>query len=189
MRIAVPIVLSLVALATGLHANALEPLATEEAEMPMENVSTNATTRLPPMTLEQKQVADAASSSADQRVTVLEKARDEAWQHARGNLAVASSPPIRSSAVFALLSAETEKFAQLEGAITNAKDEAARKRRMADLSGGAWDALESKRLALLRLQAADAGLTAARLAESKARSNEAELLSELELMKAAEPKP
>ena len=36
MRIAVPIVLSLVALATGLHANALEPLATEEAEMPME---------------------------------------------------------------------------------------------------------------------------------------------------------
>ena len=53
-----------------------------------------------------------------------------------------------------MLSSETDKLAQLEGAIKQAKAVAAHKRRIADLAGGAWDALESKRLKLLRLQAA-----------------------------------
>ena len=54
----------------------------------------------PAMTLEDKQVAEADSAAADKRVTVLEKERDEAWHASRGDLALASSPPIRSSAVF-----------------------------------------------------------------------------------------
>ena len=173
--------------------------------------ASNATRQFPPMTLEEKQAADAASAAADNRVTHLEKERDEAWQHSRGNLAVMSSPPVRSASVFALLSAETDKFAvsvppaksnahrplsrriadlpscpwqQLEGAIKQAKDVAAHKRRVAELAGGAWDALESKRLKLLRLQAAEAGLAAARAAEAKARADEAELLRELALERA-----
>lgn len=54
---------------------------------------------------------------------------------------------------------------------------------MAELSGGAWDALESKRLKLLRLQASEANLIAARAAEAKASEDEAELLRELALEK------
>ena len=159
--------------AVALHASPLEPSLIEMA---------NATI-LPAMTLEEKTIADADSAAADSAVAKLEKARDEAWHHARGNLAVASSPPIRSSAVFAMLSSETDKFAQLENSITTAKNVAAHKRRIAELAGSAWDALESKRLKKLRLQAAEAGLIAARAADAKAVSDEAELLREYALEK------
>ena len=89
------------------------------------------------------------------------------------------STPASAGAVFSLLSAETDKFAQLEAAITQAKAVASHKRRVAELAGGAWDALESKRLKKLRLEAAEAALIAARAAEAKAKSNEKELLREL----------
>ena len=77
------------------------------------------------MTLDEKQTYEAASAAADKRVTSLEKDRDVAWHLARGNLALASNPPIRSSKVFEFMKSETDKFAQLEAAITQAKAEAA----------------------------------------------------------------
>ena len=188
-----------------------------------------------PVTAEEKNVAEAASVAADKMVSTLETQRDEAWQTARGNLAVASHPPIRSSAVLGLLTAETDKvnvdaapissashntlfwhspahvifirlsqfavchshvlssaaydsllcrsppaqFAQLEASIKKAKAEAAHQRRLAELAGGAWDALESKKLKGLRVTAAEAALTAAREAEVKMGAKEAELLREL----------
>ena len=100
---------------------------------------------------------------------------------------------------------------RLESAITAAKAEAQHKRRIAELAGGAWDALESKRLKLsaacrleprtrerplvtlfaggrnprsLRLEAAQAGLAAASIAEEKARADEKELLRELAIERA-----
>ena len=89
-----------VAVVTALSTSSLEPGSGDGAYVAM--------------TLEEKQVADAMSDAADSRVAHLEKARDEAWHNSRGSLAVASNPPIRSSAMFAMLSAETDKFAQLE---------------------------------------------------------------------------
>lgn len=80
------------------------------AAVPVEMVNSTSTLNTG-MTLDDKQAAEADSAAADTRVSHLEKSRDEAWHNARGNLAVASSPPIRSSAVFALLSTETERFA------------------------------------------------------------------------------
>jgi hypothetical protein len=100
-------------------------------------------------------------------------------RQARGNLAVASSPPIRSSSVHAMLAAETDKFAQLEAAIKAAKDAVAHKRRIAELAGGAWDAHESGKLKKLRLAAAEAGLASAKQAVAKAAAQEAEMLREL----------
>ena len=139
-----------------------------------------------PMTLDEKQTYEAASAAADKRVTSLEKDRDVAWHLARGNLALASNPPIRSSKVFEFMKSETDKFAQLEAAITQAKAEAAHKRRISDLAGGAWDSLESKKLKGLRLDAAKLGLTAAIAAEAKARADEEEMLRELAIEKQRE---
>ena len=157
-------ILSLIAVATGVPIDALS----------------NSTR----MTLDEKIEAETESVEADNHVSALEKSRDEAWHNARGTLALASSPPIRSSGVFSLLSAETDRFGQLEASIKQAKDEASHKRRVAELAGNAWDAQESQRLKLLRLEAAEAGLVAARQAEAKAREDEAELLHELALEKA-----
>ena len=79
-----------------------------------EPVKPNTTVAKVGVSLEEKQVADAAAFSADKVVTQLELQRDAAWQTARGNLAVATNPPIRSSAVLGMLTAETDKFASLE---------------------------------------------------------------------------
>lgn len=129
----------------------------------------------PAVSIADKQVAEAKSAAADKTVSSLELQRDAAWQTARGNLAVATHPPIRSSAVLGLLSKETDKFAALEAAIKKAKDEAAHQRRVAELTGGAWDAHESRRLKGLKTMAAEAALADARVSETKERENEAEV--------------
>ena len=82
-----------------------------------------------------------------------------------------------------LLRQETDKFAQLEASIKAAKADAFHKRRIAELSGGAWDGLENMRLKKLRLKTANAGLTAAIAAEKKARTDEAEYMRELAIEK------
>lgn len=92
---------------------------------------------------------------------------------------MASHPPIRSSAVLDMLSAETDKFARLEASIKKAKDEAKHQRRIAELVAGAWDAAESRKLKALRVQAAEAALAGSRVAEVKKQEEEAELLREL----------
>ena len=151
------------------------------AAVPIEMVNS---TSVPSLTLDEKIEAETESVAADNHVSSLEKNRDEAWHNARGTLALASSPPIRSEGVFSLLSAETDRFAQLEASIKQAKAESTHKRRLAELAGSAWDAQESQRLKALRLEAAEAGLVAARQAEAKAREDQAELLRELTLEKA-----
>lgn len=161
------------------------PLVPEPVPEPLSdaNVTTASPTDSPKhgVSLEEKQVADTAAFAAEKVVTQLEVQRDEAWQTARGNLAVATNPPIRSSAVLGMLSAETDKFAQLEASIKKAKDEAKHQRRIAELVGGAWDAAESRKLKALRVQAAEAALAASRVAELKKREEETELLHELEI--------
>jgi len=166
-------IILLCALCTRACGSALLPVSAPELE-PMGNETTT-------VTLEEKQVADAAAFASDKVVTKLEVQRDEAWQTARGNLAVATHPPIRSSAVLGLLSKETDRFAQLEASIKKAKDEAKHQRRIADLVGGAWDAAESRKLKGLRVQAAEAALADARVVEMKKREEEAELLRELDI--------
>ncbi len=83
------------------------------------------------VTLSMKEEADKASEVADAAVRALEFARDEAWRDSRGNLAIASSPPIRSEAVLDLLTSETQRFEKLEGQIRDAKEFARHKRRLA----------------------------------------------------------
>jgi len=134
-----------------------------------------------PVTIDDKQVADAASVAADKAVGHLEAARDEARSHARGSLSVASNPPIRSSRVYALLSAETDRFAQLESAIKDAKAHSVHKRRVAELTGAAWDAHESLKLKELRASSATIALEQATIASQKARELEKELLRELQV--------
>lgn len=103
--------------------------------------------------------------------------------NARGSLAVASDPPIRSGAVFAMLSAETDRFAQLETSIKAAKATASHKRRISELTGSAWDAHESLKLKQLRESAATVALEDSKIATKKARSLETELLQELQVEK------
>lgn len=141
----------------------------------------NATPSTRSVSIEDKQVAEAASAAADKVVAKLEVARDEAWQNARGSLAVASNPPIRSSRVYEMLSAETDRFAQLEDAINNAKANSVHKRRVAELTGAAWDAHESLRLKKLRASASVLALEQAKEAAEQASVLEQELLRELEV--------
>jgi hypothetical protein len=137
----------------------------------------------PTVTAADKQYAEAASSAADKHVSELEVERDQAWQVARSNLAVASSPPIRSSAVLTLLSKETQRFEELERSIREAKAQATHKRRIAELTGGAWDAKESRALKKLRVRQAEAALAAAIDAERKNAAAENEQLHELAVEK------
>jgi len=136
-----------------------------------------------PVSIEEKHLAEAASAAADRVVEALEKVRDEAWRNARGSLAIASDPPIRSAAVFDMLSAETDRFAQLEGQINAAKAKSAHKRRIADLAGGAWDAHEGMKLKTLREQEAQTRLAEAKAAKAKAVASEIEYIHELMLEK------
>jgi len=159
---------SLLLIATAPTGQALATAPTDQAESAR-------------VTIEDKQVADAASVAADKAVGHLEIARDEAWSHARGSLAVASDPPIRSSRVYALLSAETDRFAQLESAIKDAKAHSVHKRRVAELTGAAWDAHESLKLKKLRASSAAIALEQATTAAQKAEELEQELLRELEV--------
>lgn len=141
------------------------------------DASANSTTvsTLPDITVAEKQAAEEASEAADTAVSKLERARDEAWRDSRSNLAIASSPPIRSESVLAMLSAETERFAQLEANIKAGKAEAAHKRSLAELVGGAWDARESRKLKVLRRATADARLADAKVAEQEAFAAEADV--------------
>lgn len=150
---------------------ALQPVALEAS-------TTNATTPTD-ITVAEKQAAEEASAKADAVVSQLEHARDEAWRDSRANLAIASSPPIRSESVFGLLSAETERFAQLEASIKAAKAEAAHKRRLSELAGGAWDAVASRKLKVLRRTTAAAHLVDAKANEAAAYATEADLFREL----------
>ena len=93
------------------------------------------------------------------------------------------NPPIRADTVFAMLSAETDRFAQLETSIKAAKAQAAHKRRIAELTGSAWDAHESLKLKTLREQAAIVALEDSKIATKKAKTHEMELLQELNVEK------
>jgi len=136
------------------------------------------------VTIEEKHLAEAASAAADQAVQKLEKVRDEAWRNARGSLAIASDPPIRSSAVFDMLTGVTSKFAQLEASINEAKAKRDHARRIADLAGTAWDAHEGRALKRLREREATLRLNEAREAVAQAEATEEESLRELKLEKA-----
>ena len=155
----------------------------EAVRAPDTNVSqaANSTFDTAPVTLEEKRVTEAESATADRVLNDRELARDEAWQNARGSLAVASDPPIRSAAVFDMLKAETNKFAELEGAIKAAKVDATRKRRISELAGSAWDAHETLKLKQLRESAAEAALRNAHAAVGAAQRDELELLRELKI--------
>ena len=82
-----------------------------------------------------------------------------------------------------MLSAETDRFAQLEASIKTAKAQAAHKRRIAELTGAAWDAHESLKLKTLREQAATIALEDSKIATKKAKRHERELLQELQVEK------
>lgn len=138
----------------------------------------------PAATLEDVRVADAKAAMVEKKVKQLEASRDEAWKVARGNLAVATHPPIRSSAVFAMLNAETEAFRQLEANINQAKREQAHYRRVAELAGGARDAAESAKLRGIRVAGARKALADAIAAEEREKTREVELLRELQVEKA-----
>jgi len=160
-------------------AAAVTPPSTAAAVTPPSTVVNATPSSTRSVSIEDKQVAEAASAAADKVVAKLEVARDEAWQNARGSLAVASNPPIRSSRVYEMLSAETDRFAQLEDAINNAKANSVHKRRVAELTGAAWDAHESLRLKKLRASASVLALEQAKEAAEQARVLEQELLHEL----------
>jgi len=138
----------------------------------------------PAVFLADKQNAEAASIAADRKVTGLEKLRDEAWRSARGSLALASNPPIRSASVLGLLSAERDRFAKIEADIKTAKTEAQHHRRIAELAGGAFDALESFKLKSQRVETADGALRRARAERDRAHAQEAEMLRELAIERA-----
>ena len=138
----------------------------------------------PAVTMEEKHVSEAASAQADRAVEELELLRDETWRNARGSLAIASDPPIRSGAVFEMLSAETERFAQLEASIKAAKAKQAHARRVAELTGSAWDAHEAFKLKELREQQAEFRAEEAKVARTEAAALEREYLKELRLEKA-----
>jgi len=138
----------------------------------------------PAVTMEEKHLSEAASAQADRAVEELELLRDETWRNARGSLAIASDPPIRSGAVFEMLSAETERFAQLEASIKAAKAKQAHARRVAELTGSAWDAHEAFKLKELREQQAEFRAEEAKVARTEAAALEREYLKELRLEKA-----
>ena len=134
--------------------------------------------------MEEKHLSEAASHLADRAVEELELLRDETWRNARGSLAIASDPPIRSGAVFETLSTETERFAQLEASIKAAKAKQAHARRVAELTGSAWDAHEAVKLKELREQQAEFRAEEAKVARTEAAALEREYLKELRLEKA-----
>ena len=138
----------------------------------------------PAVTMEEKHLSEAASHLADRAVEELELLRDETWRNARGSLAIASDPPIRSGAVFEMLSTETERFAQLEASIKAAKAKQAHARRVAELTGSAWDAHEAVKLKELREQQAAFRAEEAKVARTEAAALEREYLKELRLEKA-----
>jgi len=154
------------------------PVASLVANATAEPAAVNYTAE-PAIFLADKQNAEAASIAADRKVTGLEKLRDEAWRSARGSLALASNPPIRSASVLGLLSAERDRFAKIEADIKTAKSEAQHHRRIAELAGGAFDALESFKLKSQRVETAEGALRRARAERDRTKKEEAELLREL----------
>ena len=142
--------------------------------------------KYPPATLDDVRVAEAKAGMADSKVKHLLTERDELWKVSRGNLAIATNPPIRSSSVFALLAEETDKFKNVEDAINRAKAEAEHYRRIAELAGGAQDATEGAKLKEIRVVHAQKALEDAITAAKKMREKETEMLRELQIEKARE---
>lgn len=168
---------TLVEPASGLTDTGVEEASGAEEEEPP---------KYPPATLDDVRVAEAKAGMADGKVKKLLNERDALWKVSRGNLAVATNPPIRSSSVFALLAEETDKFKNMEDAINRAKAEAEHFRRISELASGAQDAAEGAKLKEIRVVHAQKALDDAITAAKKMREKETEMLRELQIEKARE---